>query len=54
MNSGAGMVLLLIGPVTSYGTVLVFSKKFGIKVVLIYLGVISVVGLALGYLFTLI
>lgn len=54
MNIGAGMVLLLIGPITSYGTILVFGKKFGVKVVLIYLGVISIVGLAMGYLFTLI
>ncbi|MEO0083409.1 MAG: permease [candidate division WOR-3 bacterium] len=53
MNIGAGMVLLLIGPITSYGTILVFSKKFGIRVVLIYLGVISIVGLVMGYLFTL-
>ncbi len=52
MNIGAGMVLLLIGPITSYGTILVFFRKFGIKVVLIYLVVISVVGLLLGYLFT--
>lgn len=52
MNIGAGMVLLLIGPITSYGTILVFFRKFGIKVLLIYLGVISVVGLLLGYLFT--
>lgn len=53
MNIGAGMVLLLIGPITSYGTVLVVGKKFGIKVLLIYLGVISIVGILLGYLFTL-
>lgn len=52
MNIGAGMVLLLVGPVTSYGTVLVVSKKFGVKVLLVYLGVISVVGVLLGYLFT--
>jgi len=52
MNIGAGMVLLLIGPITSYGTILVFFRKFGIKVLLIYLGIISIVGLLLGYLFT--
>ncbi|MBS4015614.1 MAG: permease [Candidatus Latescibacteria bacterium] len=54
MPAGAGMVLLLIGPITSYATILVVSKKFGIKVMLIYLSVISVVGLAVGCLFSLI
>jgi len=54
MNIGAGMVLLLIGPITSYGTVLVVSKKFGIKVLLIYLSVISLVGVLLGYIFSII
>ncbi len=53
MNQGAGMVLLLIGPITSYGTILVISKKFGIKVLSIYLATISIVGLSLGYLFSL-
>jgi uncharacterized membrane protein YraQ (UPF0718 family) len=54
MPAGAGMVLLLIGPITSYSTILVVSKKFGIKVMLIYLSVISVIGLAVGYVFSLI
>ncbi len=54
MPAGAGMVLLLIGPITSYSTILVVSKKFGLKVMLIYLSVISVIGLAIGYLFSLI
>lgn len=54
MPAGAGMVLLLLGPVTSYGTILVFSRKFGIKVVLIYLGAISVVSILLGFVFSLI
>lgn len=53
MNQGAGMVLLLIGPITSYGTILVINKKFGIKVLLIYLATISIIGLSLGYLFSL-
>lgn len=54
MPAGAGMVLLLIGPITSFSTILVVSKKFGIKVMLIYLSMISLVGLAVGYLFSLI
>ncbi|MEO0092142.1 MAG: permease [candidate division WOR-3 bacterium] len=52
MNSGAGMVLLLIGPVTSYGTLLVFGRDFGIRVVIVYLIVLSILSLGLGYLFT--
>lgn len=53
LNIGAGMVLLLIGPITSYGTILVLAKKFGLKVTFIYLLVISLGGLGLGYLFSL-
>lgn len=54
MNIGAGMVLLLVGPVTSYGTILVLRKEFGIKLLLIYLGCISFLSLILGYAFYLI
>ena len=54
MNIGAGMVLLLIGPVTSWGTILVLRKEFGDKILLIYLGVISIMSLALGYCFSII
>jgi uncharacterized protein len=54
MNVGAGMTLLLISPITSYSIILVFSKKFGLKVVAIYLGVISIMCLLAGYIFTLI
>jgi len=54
MNIGAGMVLLLVGPITSYGTILVLRKEFGLKILLIYLGVISSLSLTFGYLFYLI
>jgi len=54
MNVGAGMVLLMAGPVTSWGTILVLRKEFGGKTLLIYLGVISMIALALGYCFSLI
>jgi hypothetical protein len=37
MNIGAGMVLLIVGPITSWGTILVLRKEFGIKILLIYL-----------------
>jgi len=54
MNIGAGMVLLLAGPVTSYGTILVLKKEFGSKLLLVYLGIISFLSLSLGYIFYLI
>jgi uncharacterized protein len=54
MNIGAGMVILLVGPVTSWGTILVLRKEFGGKIMAIYLGVVSVMALLLGYGFSLI
>ena len=54
MNVGAGMVLLLVGPVTSYGTILVLRKEFGSRILLFYLGFLSVLSLIFGYLFYLI
>jgi len=49
MNIGAGLVLLLVGPITSYGTILVIKKEFGIKVLSLYLSLIAAVSLAAGY-----
>ena len=54
MNIGAGMVLLLVGPITSWGTILVLRKEFGGKTLFTYLLVISMMALALGYCFSLI
>ena len=54
MNIGAGMVLLLVGPITSWGTILVLRKEFGGKILAIYLAVVCVMSLALGYGFSLI
>ena len=53
MERGAGMTLLLIGPITSYGTILVLRKEFGTKILLVYLAlVISLsLGLGIGYQF---
>jgi uncharacterized protein len=48
------MVILLVGPVTSWGTILVLRKEFGGKIMAIYLGVVSVMALLLGYGFSLI
>jgi len=54
MNVGAGMVLLLAGPVTSWGTILVLRKEFGGRILAIYLAVVSGMALVLGYAFSLI
>jgi len=54
MNIGAGMVLLLVGPVTSWGTILVLRKQFGAKTLAAYLLVISATALALGWCFSMI
>lgn len=52
LNIGAGLSLLLIGPITSYGTILVIRKEFGIKILLIYLLIICLSALSLGYLYS--
>src|SRR3989338_2964547 len=48
MNPGAGMTLLLIGPVTSYATILVLRKEYGVKVLTIFLSALIVISLLLG------
>jgi len=54
MNIGAGMVMLIVGPVTSWGTILVLRKEFGTRTLLVYLSVISLTALTLGYSFSII
>jgi uncharacterized membrane protein YraQ (UPF0718 family) len=54
MNIGAGMVLLLWGPITSWGTILILRKEFGDRILIIYLAVVSAMSLVLGYCFSLI
>jgi uncharacterized membrane protein YraQ (UPF0718 family) len=54
MNIGAGMVLLLVGPITSWGTTLVLRKQFGGRILATYLAVVCVMSLVLGYCFSLI
>jgi len=51
LSRGAGFVLLLAGPITSYGNILVIKKEFGARVLIIYLVFISVASLCLGYFF---
>lgn len=48
MNHGAGMALLLIGPVTSYGTILVLRKEYGIKVLAAFLITLVILSVLLG------
>lgn len=48
MNAGAGMTLLLIGPVTSYGTILVLRKEYGAKVLTVFLVSLIIMSLLLG------
>ena len=48
MSQGAGMTLLLIGPVTSYGTILVLKKEYGMKVLIVFLASLIVSTLLLG------
>ncbi|MEW6481837.1 MAG: permease, partial [bacterium] len=52
MSIGAGMVLLLVGPITSWGTILVLRKEFGGKTLAVYLVIIAVMALALGWCFS--
>jgi uncharacterized protein len=53
LNIGAGMTFLLVGPITSYGTILVLRKEFGMRILLVYLSFISISSLVLGYIFSL-
>jgi len=52
LSVGAAMVMLLAGPVTSYSTILVMRKEFGLKVLFIYLFLLSIMSLSLGYLYS--
>lgn len=52
MNIGAGLVLLIVGPVTSFGTILIVRKEFGTRILFLYLFVICVLSLLLGYSFS--
>jgi uncharacterized protein len=48
LPAGAGMTLLLIGPVTSYGTMLVLRREFGNKVLAIFLAFLAVGSVLFG------
>ena len=48
MNSGAAMTLLLIGPVASYGTILVLKKEYGLKILTVFLTALVASSVLLG------
>ena len=48
MNSGAAMTLLLIGPVASYGTILVLRKEYGLKILSVFLTALVALSVLLG------
>jgi hypothetical protein len=48
MSAGPAMTYLLVGPITSYGVLLVLRKEFGGKVLAFYLLVIAVLSLLFG------
>jgi hypothetical protein len=52
LASGAGMVLLIAGPVTSWGTILVLRKQWGGKMLTFYLIGISVLSLLAGIIYS--
>lgn len=49
MNHGAAMTLLLIGPVASYGTILVLRKEYGLKILINFLTALIVSSVLLGF-----
>lgn len=53
LNIGASLALLILGPLTSYATLLVVRKEFGIKILSVYLVVIILFSLFSGYIFSL-
>lgn len=51
MNIAAMMALMPVGPITNWGTTLVFGERFGGKTLFTYVIVVSIMALALGYCF---
>ena len=48
LNIGAAMTLLLIGPITSYGTLLVLRKEYGMKTLVVFLTSLIITSLIAG------
>ena len=53
LDPGAGLVMLILGPVTSYGALLVVWRKFGLKVLSAYLVIVITTSIVFGYLYSL-
>jgi len=51
MTPGHAMTFLLVGPITSYGTIFIMWKEFGGRVVAVYLLLISFLSFLLGILY---
>jgi hypothetical protein len=51
MSYGQGLCYLLVGPITSYGTILVIKKDFGSRVLVVYLSVICIMSLSYGLIY---
>ena len=51
LSMGAGLILLIAGPVTSYATILILKKEFGFKILSFYLIGIIVLSLAIGFIY---
>jgi len=51
MSYGQGLCYLLVGPITSYATILVIKKDFGSRVLTVYLSVIVIVSLLAGFIY---
>ncbi|HLD29105.1 MAG TPA: permease [bacterium] len=52
LSQGAGVVLLLVGPITSYGTMLVLRKEFGNKILIFYLSSVGLLALFSGWIYS--
>ena len=53
MSYGQALCYLLVGPITSYGTILVIKKDFGLHVLVVYLSVIGLLALISGLVYDL-
>lgn len=51
LSHGQALCYLLVGPITSYGTILVIKKDFGRRVLVLYLSVICVLSLLYGLMY---
>ena len=51
VSAGKSMVYLLMGPITSYGTLLVIRKEFGSRILAVYLVVICTCSLLAGVMY---